>query len=323
MQGPKWCIASPGGPRRVQTYPGLGSTTRMPFYPDTGKPRTAIRGRANPHGSGSVETPLSKHLLSQEEQHACYHQGLEGAAAAPVGELGPCSRPPRSRERPGWPLTPSVERGAEPLRTTSAKLPFDKKENRFLASGTPVYEKPGPKWCIASPGGPRRVQTYPGLCSTTKMPFPSDTGKPHTARRGWANPHGSGSVETPLSKHLLSQVPPAGLSAVTNGPSIKQIAALTHNSSGEHFHCALFQLHGDLIRPRYVPERSAALNTMLFHRWRNTECREHHDALAAPVKVTAMLKLALSLGPRSLESFPQGPLTRNATSPALRAYAIR
>ncbi|KAM7298420.1 ATP-binding cassette sub-family A member 2-like [Ixodes scapularis] len=64
-QGPKWCIASPGGPRRVQTYPGLGSTTRMPFSPDTGKPRTAIRGRANPHGSGSVETPLSKHLLSQ------------------------------------------------------------------------------------------------------------------------------------------------------------------------------------------------------------------------------------------------------------------
>ncbi|KAM7306521.1 Transposon Tf2-6 polyprotein [Ixodes scapularis] len=67
-QGPKWCIASPGGPQRVQTYPGLGSTTRMPFSPDTGKPRTAIRGRANPHGSGSVETPLSKHLLSQRKR---------------------------------------------------------------------------------------------------------------------------------------------------------------------------------------------------------------------------------------------------------------
>ncbi|KAM7291209.1 hypothetical protein ISCGN_027784 [Ixodes scapularis] len=37
----------------------------MPFSPDTGKPRTARRGRANPHGSGPVETPLSKHLLSQ------------------------------------------------------------------------------------------------------------------------------------------------------------------------------------------------------------------------------------------------------------------
>ncbi|KAM7309871.1 uncharacterized protein ISCGN_006854 [Ixodes scapularis] len=37
----------------------------MPFSSDTGKPRTARRGRANPHGSGSVETPLSKHLLSQ------------------------------------------------------------------------------------------------------------------------------------------------------------------------------------------------------------------------------------------------------------------
>ncbi|KAM7298045.1 major centromere autoantigen B-like [Ixodes scapularis] len=75
---------------------------------------------------------------------------------------------------------------------------------------TPVYEKRGPKWCIASPGGPRRVQTYPGLGSTTRMPFSPDTGKPRTARRGRANPHGSGSVETPLSKHLLSQVPPAG-----------------------------------------------------------------------------------------------------------------
>ncbi|KAM7285471.1 uncharacterized protein ISCGN_032404 [Ixodes scapularis] len=42
------------------------------------------------------------------------------------------------------------------------------------------------------------------------MPFSPDTGKPRTARRGRANPHGSGSVETPLSKHLLSQVPPAG-----------------------------------------------------------------------------------------------------------------
>ncbi|KAM7307315.1 hypothetical protein ISCGN_010951, partial [Ixodes scapularis] len=75
---------------------------------------------------------------------------------------------------------------------------------------TPVYEKQGPKWCIASPGGPRRVQTYPGLGSTTRMPFSPDTGKPRTVRRGRANPHGSGSVETPLSKHLLSQVPPAG-----------------------------------------------------------------------------------------------------------------
>ncbi|KAM7297927.1 hypothetical protein ISCGN_023078 [Ixodes scapularis] len=111
-QGPKWCIASPGGPRRVQTYPGLGSTTRMPFSPDTGKPRTAIRGRANPHGSGSVETPLSKHLLSQ--------------SAAKI-----------SRET--WVALDS-ERGAGPLRTTSAKLPFDKKENRFLASG----HAPGP-----------------------------------------------------------------------------------------------------------------------------------------------------------------------------------
>ncbi|KAM7281835.1 hypothetical protein ISCGN_001996 [Ixodes scapularis] len=79
-------------------------------------------------------------------------------------------------------------------------------EQCALLQRTPVYEKQGPKWCIASPGGPRRVQTYPGLGSTTRMPFSPDTGKPRTARRGRANPHGSGSVETPLSKHLLSQI---------------------------------------------------------------------------------------------------------------------
>ncbi|KAG0443370.1 hypothetical protein HPB47_015002, partial [Ixodes persulcatus] len=50
---------------RVQIYPGLDSTTRMPFFPDTGKPRTARRGRENPHGSASVVTPLTKHLPSQ------------------------------------------------------------------------------------------------------------------------------------------------------------------------------------------------------------------------------------------------------------------
>ncbi|KAG0438644.1 hypothetical protein HPB47_016929 [Ixodes persulcatus] len=49
---------------------------------------------------------------------------------------------------------------------------------------TPVYEKQGPKRCIASPGGPRRVQTYPGLSSTTRVPFSPDTGTPRTARRG-------------------------------------------------------------------------------------------------------------------------------------------
>ncbi|KAG0445482.1 hypothetical protein HPB47_014750 [Ixodes persulcatus] len=41
---------------------------------------------------------------------------------------------------------------------------------------TPVYEKQGPKRCIASPGGPRRVQTNPGLSSTTRVPFSPDTG---------------------------------------------------------------------------------------------------------------------------------------------------
>ncbi|KAM7287682.1 uncharacterized protein ISCGN_031373 [Ixodes scapularis] len=52
-------------------------------------------------------------------------------------------------------------------------------------AGTPVYRKQGPKWCVASPGRPRRVQTYPGLGSTTRMPFSLDTGSPRTATRGY------------------------------------------------------------------------------------------------------------------------------------------
>ncbi|KAM7310477.1 uncharacterized protein ISCGN_007385 [Ixodes scapularis] len=89
------------------------------------------------------------------------------------------------------------------LDTASAKEPLWKAERRRFASWTPVYEKQGSKRCIASPGGPRRVQTYPGLSSTTRVPFSPDTGTPRTARRGWANPHGSGFVVTPLTKHLL------------------------------------------------------------------------------------------------------------------------
>ncbi|KAM7298186.1 hypothetical protein ISCGN_018805 [Ixodes scapularis] len=223
-RGPKRCIASPGGPRRVQTYPGLGSTTRIPFSPDTGKPRTAIRGRANPHGSGSVETPLSKHLLSQAPgrrkrqlsdsdsdtdesvvssvelkraktdaafwwrryTEACQEKAKltniiesmqrttdgklaargdlgqgAGAAAAGLSLEGGAARllPPgaggssRCSCRGAGALQSAAkisgetwvaldsERGAGPLRTTSAKLPFDKKENRFLASGANISAK--------------------------------------------------------------------------------------------------------------------------------------------------------------------------------------
>ncbi|KAM7282228.1 hypothetical protein ISCGN_002378 [Ixodes scapularis] len=53
---------------------------------------------------------------------------------------------------------------------------------------TPVCRRQGPKWCVASPGGPRRVQTYPGLSSTTNMPFSLDKGSPRTARRGPLQP---------------------------------------------------------------------------------------------------------------------------------------
>ncbi|KAG0443431.1 hypothetical protein HPB47_014929 [Ixodes persulcatus] len=83
-----------------------------------------------------------------------------------------------------WVALDSI-RGAGPRRATSAYEPCARNDQRFLASRTPVYGKRGPKWCIASPGGPRRVQTYPGFGSTTRMPFSPDTGKPRTARRGY------------------------------------------------------------------------------------------------------------------------------------------
>ncbi|KAG0415492.1 hypothetical protein HPB47_007334 [Ixodes persulcatus] len=87
-----------------------------------------------------------------------------------------------------WVALDSI-RGAGPRRATSAYEPCARNDQRFLASRTPVYGKRGPKWCIASPGGPRRVQTYPGFGSTTRMPFSPDTGKPRTARRGWLVGH--------------------------------------------------------------------------------------------------------------------------------------
>ncbi|KAM7298449.1 hypothetical protein ISCGN_019044 [Ixodes scapularis] len=131
-----------------------------------------------------------------------------GSASFSLG-VEDCSGFPWS-EKDTWVATDTLDGAGPLLDTASAKEPLWKAERRRFASWTPVYEKRGPKWCIASPGGPRRVQTYPGLGSTTRMPFSPDTGKPRTVRRGRANPHGSGSVETPLSKHLLSQVPPAG-----------------------------------------------------------------------------------------------------------------
>ncbi|KAM7287922.1 hypothetical protein ISCGN_031613 [Ixodes scapularis] len=83
-----------------------------------------------------------------------------------------------------WVALDSI-RGAGPRHATSAYEPCARNDQRFLAS---------------------RVQTYPGFDSTTRMPFSPDMGKPRTARRGRANPYCSRSGETPLSKHLLSQV---------------------------------------------------------------------------------------------------------------------
>ncbi|KAM7306475.1 sterile alpha motif domain-containing protein 3-like [Ixodes scapularis] len=112
-----------------------------------------------------------------------------------------------------------------------------------LCLWTPVYEKRGPKWCIASPGGPRRVQTYPGLGSTTRMPFSPDTGSPRTARRGWVlatfcsgsvvSPMWLGSVVTLLTKHLAPKVqaPPAGLEV--RGDATLQTPAFTGAPCGD------------------------------------------------------------------------------------------
>ncbi|KAM7306101.1 uncharacterized protein ISCGN_015997 [Ixodes scapularis] len=78
-------------------------------------------------------------------------------AAAAAGGLGTEEPLPGPQARPGW---PSI--------LFAVLLPL-------APLGTPVYEKQGPKRCIASPGGPRRVQTYPGLSSTTRVPFSPDT----------------------------------------------------------------------------------------------------------------------------------------------------
>ncbi|KAM7298531.1 hypothetical protein ISCGN_019125 [Ixodes scapularis] len=169
---------------------------------------------------GRPDPERSKQLVEQETSSPVLGWMLAkqhspcGSKAVPLAPLPGVSRGtvmgdagrPETSAFPSKPLAALV-----PSARPRHKSPFFTKAKRFFASVTPVYEKQGPKWCIASPGGPRRVQTYPGLGSTTRMPFSPDTGKPRTAIRGRANPHGSGSVETPLSKHLLSQVPPAGI----------------------------------------------------------------------------------------------------------------
>ncbi|KAM7303150.1 hypothetical protein ISCGN_018658 [Ixodes scapularis] len=134
------------------------------------------------------EFPADKIAVGEGEKGRAVKHYL-GHPASPQIVSGPERGLPSPQERTEWPWIPYAVQG--PLRT---------------ASETPVYEKQGPKWCIASPGGPRRVQTYPGLGSTTRMPFSPDTGQPRTATRGRANPRVSGSVVTPLTKHLLSQV---------------------------------------------------------------------------------------------------------------------
>ncbi|KAM7314399.1 protogenin [Ixodes scapularis] len=132
----------------------------------------------------------------------------------------------------GHPASPQVvsrpERG----------LPSPQGRTQWPWTPTPVYEKRRPKWCIASPGGSRRVQTYPGLGSTTMMPFPQTReshaqpdvdGRTHMARepQTWYEVHvlcfsnfgdGQEAVQTVLThpENLTAEGdidPPGGLEA--------------------------------------------------------------------------------------------------------------
>ncbi|KAG0443374.1 hypothetical protein HPB47_015006, partial [Ixodes persulcatus] len=75
----------------------------------------------------------------------------------------------------------------------------------FLLVWTPVYEKQGPKRCIASPGGPRRVQTYPGLSSTTRVPFSPDTGKWNLAAAKWKSQGNSTEDPVPDAQSISTE----------------------------------------------------------------------------------------------------------------------
>ncbi|KAM7308476.1 hypothetical protein ISCGN_012110 [Ixodes scapularis] len=177
----------------------------MPFSPDTGKPRTAIRGRANPHGSGSVETPLSKHLLSQLEPKGAPPWRPVTSTAPPVSEIHQGQRD----QVPDLVMTETEKQGVQnPVQGTQTPvlgwIPTDQhppchfgvEQSALLQSQDTCLQEAGAKVVYCLTRGSRRVQTYPKLDSTTKMPFPPDTGKPRTARCVRAKTHGSGSVET-------------------------------------------------------------------------------------------------------------------------------
>ncbi|KAG0412961.1 hypothetical protein HPB47_009894 [Ixodes persulcatus] len=141
-------------------------------------------------------------------------------AEAAAMEQGPAPNPKkRNRNPPELPGQPPAVQAAElsdPSEPASKADPYGPATpTAHRVSGrlqrTPVYRKQGPKWCVASPGGPRRVQTYPGLGSTTRMPFSLDTGSPRTARRGHLAPK--------------VQVPPAGLGV--RGDATLQTPAFT------------------------------------------------------------------------------------------------
>ncbi|KAG0445187.1 hypothetical protein HPB47_018725 [Ixodes persulcatus] len=69
-----------------------------------------------------------------------------------------------------WVALDSI-RGAGPRRATSAYEPCARKDQRFLASRTPVYEKQGPKRCIASAGGAPKGPNVPRVKLNRKDPL--------------------------------------------------------------------------------------------------------------------------------------------------------
>lgn len=77
-------------------------------------------------------------------------------------------------------------------------------------------------YCL--PRGSQKLLTYHGFRSPTRMPSSPDTGMgmPPRARRGWVNPHGLGSVMTPLIKHVRPRCPVREIGRLGLQPSVEE-----------------------------------------------------------------------------------------------------
>ncbi|KAM7284692.1 hypothetical protein ISCGN_001786 [Ixodes scapularis] len=170
---------------------------------------------------------------------------------------------------------------------------------------TPVYRKQGPKWCVASPGGPRRVQTYPGLSSTTRMPFSLDTGSPRTARRGWVlatfysgsvvSPKWLGSVVMLLTKHLAPKVqaPPAELGV--RGDATLQTPAFTGTSS--------YGLGTVLLQEQHLPKQEGSALGLLWANQRFKKLLHNLSSFVETDHQPLIQLLGSDLMPRRVQRF--------------------